>query len=524
MDRFLEFISNNEVKEVKFQLSYETVHYEKREAIDYYGQPMTPVYEVSDFDASIVPFMYQLAGFVLGGIFYTDKIEFAKVSDENVVYLYTLREDLERVIRNQLKKIYRQMYKDAPAATLSEETKALWRNKFEHGETAEEFPAQAFSNAMITGLSVKNLATSQSLYELMFSVVNVDAFINERCNTLLGLTDTEDVASMHKAVYEYLTELEKEPLSKAVSLRRFFKKWEKMGYKTVQVTFLMGNSHYTVPVDVKLPEGAFIKGSLKDTSQFRLKTNSPMITYDVNNYLKYVVKVTYSGRVLYSDDIGSIADNDYLSSLELSIGLSNYIGARKVNNPYTVGEIRPANLEVVLTNGTILKEYLGFCVTHTPFSRSFMQWVLNFVSLDDLTAAIRLYSSNFTWDKKHLRSVWNNLKDKDFEWVKVHCCVDMTEGYAAKKFLDNYIKENNIQSICDLFSKETLIEYASELEWEWSVKDEMDIYNCTEEEAQRKTYEWFDSKSKLELWVDKISDYSKECLLTDKAYDLGFEW
>lgn len=100
---------------------------------------------------------------------------------------------------------------------------------------------------------------------------------------------------------------------------------------------------------------------------------------------------------------------------------------------------------------------------------------------------------------------------------------DMTESYAAKLFLENYIKENNIQNICDLFSKETIIEYTYDIDWEWSIKDEMETYNCTEEEARQKTYEWFNGKSKLELWVDKLSDYSRECLITDKAYDLGFE-
>lgn len=101
---------------------------------------------------------------------------------------------------------------------------------------------------------------------------------------------------------------------------------------------------------------------------------------------------------------------------------------------------------------------------------------------------------------------------------------NMTKSYASELFLKNYIKEKGISHICELFSKETLIEYTYDIDWEWSIKDEMVNNGCSEEEAQKKTYEWFLPMSKLELWQERMSDQSRNCLMEDLAEELGFEF
>lgn len=99
--------------------------------------------------------------------------------------------------------------------------------------------------------------------------------------------------------------------------------------------------------------------------------------------------------------------------------------------------------------------------------------------------------------------------------------VSMTKAYASKIYLENYIKEHNIDNISDLFTKETLIELSSDAEWEWSINDEM-ITGCSEEEAQTKTRKWYESMTKLELWQDHLTTYNQNCLIEDMAEELGF--
>lgn len=98
---------------------------------------------------------------------------------------------------------------------------------------------------------------------------------------------------------------------------------------------------------------------------------------------------------------------------------------------------------------------------------------------------------------------------------------EKTERYQAKEFIEKYIKNKGIKQICDLFSKETLIEFVNQIDWDWSIEDEMQENNCTEDEARRKTEEWFMSMKKAELW-DRINTFNQADLILDKAYDLGF--
>ena len=100
----------------------------------------------------------------------------------------------------------------------------------------------------------------------------------------------------------------------------------------------------------------------------------------------------------------------------------------------------------------------------------------------------------------------------------------MTKSYAAKEFLKNYVKENGIKDICELFSKDTLIEFSYDSDWEWSIKDEMEYNFLSEEEAVVATRNWFMSMSKEELFYERMCTGNQDCLITDKAEDLGFEW
>lgn len=99
----------------------------------------------------------------------------------------------------------------------------------------------------------------------------------------------------------------------------------------------------------------------------------------------------------------------------------------------------------------------------------------------------------------------------------------VTRSYAAQKFLEKHMQKNKISHISELFSKETLIENVYDSDWTWSMKDEMEENHLSKEETQKKTIEWFHSMSKIELWVERISDSSKRCLIEDMADKLGFE-
>lgn len=96
----------------------------------------------------------------------------------------------------------------------------------------------------------------------------------------------------------------------------------------------------------------------------------------------------------------------------------------------------------------------------------------------------------------------------------------MTNKYIfqkSKKFLEEYIKEHNIECIADLFDKETLIEFVYDDEWEWAVEDEMFVCNVSEDIANENTREWFMSMSNEELLYEHISTHHYEQLIIDKA-------
>ena len=95
---------------------------------------------------------------------------------------------------------------------------------------------------------------------------------------------------------------------------------------------------------------------------------------------------------------------------------------------------------------------------------------------------------------------------------------------AAKDFLQNYIKENGIKDICELFDKETLIENVYQSDWDWAIDDEIKINGLSEEDAQKAAEDWFMSMSKQELFYERTSYSSQYNLVVDKAEELGFEW
>lgn len=99
-----------------------------------------------------------------------------------------------------------------------------------------------------------------------------------------------------------------------------------------------------------------------------------------------------------------------------------------------------------------------------------------------------------------------------------------TIEYIAKGFLQNYIKENNIEDICLLFDKETLIEHTYDSDWELAVRDEMIFDDCTEKEAIERVFKQYMSMDNYELFYEKTSMYHQNDLITNKAEDLGFEF
>lgn len=100
----------------------------------------------------------------------------------------------------------------------------------------------------------------------------------------------------------------------------------------------------------------------------------------------------------------------------------------------------------------------------------------------------------------------------------------MTYEYAAKEFLKEYAKRNNIEDMCLLFDKETLVEHTYDSTWEWSIKDEMLVNGCSEEEAIECTRKWFMSMTNYDLFYLQMSESSMNCLIVNKAEELGFEW
>lgn len=92
----------------------------------------------------------------------------------------------------------------------------------------------------------------------------------------------------------------------------------------------------------------------------------------------------------------------------------------------------------------------------------------------------------------------------------------------AYNFLKNYCKEHDINEISELFRKNMLIEYVYQSDWDWSVKEEMECNNLSEDEAEKRTEEWFLSMNNQELFYDRICTYNQHSLILDKAEELGF--
>ena len=100
----------------------------------------------------------------------------------------------------------------------------------------------------------------------------------------------------------------------------------------------------------------------------------------------------------------------------------------------------------------------------------------------------------------------------------------MTYEFAARRFLNQYIKEHNIEEICDLFDKHILIEYIYQMDWDWAIDDAMETQGLSHEEAIKDAEEWFLSMSKYELFYERMSHSSQDELIVDMAEKLGFEW
>ena len=99
-----------------------------------------------------------------------------------------------------------------------------------------------------------------------------------------------------------------------------------------------------------------------------------------------------------------------------------------------------------------------------------------------------------------------------------------TYEYAAKEFLQNYVKENGIKDICELFKKEILVECVYQADWDWAIKDEIEINGLSGEDARKAAEEWFMSMSKQELFYERISMGNRDYLIATKAEDFGFVW
>lgn len=101
----------------------------------------------------------------------------------------------------------------------------------------------------------------------------------------------------------------------------------------------------------------------------------------------------------------------------------------------------------------------------------------------------------------------------------------MVKAHASQLFLLDYINKHNIDSISDLFSKDVLIDNIFSGGWEWSIEDELSCdCGCTEEEARKRTENWFRSMTNQEIWMNHISDLGKNALMEEKAEELGFEF
>lgn len=92
----------------------------------------------------------------------------------------------------------------------------------------------------------------------------------------------------------------------------------------------------------------------------------------------------------------------------------------------------------------------------------------------------------------------------------------------AYDYLKKYAEEHSIEDICDVFDKETMVEYVSICDWDWSVHDEKER-GKTEEEAIEATRKWLESMSKRELFYERIPEHNRHELILCKADELGFE-
>ena len=122
---------------------------------------------------------------------------------------------------------------------------------------------------------------------------------------------------------------------------------------------------------------------------------------------------------------------------------------------------------------------------------------------------------------KVFKSVYNYTLTEECYLSAYQSLGGKTKEYAAKCYVRKYANSIGVQ-IWDLFSKEALLEFINQSDWDWSVKDEMDINKLSEAEALKKTHNWFLSMDKAKLW-DRICSIHQSELLLKKAIELGFK-
>lgn len=89
----------------------------------------------------------------------------------------------------------------------------------------------------------------------------------------------------------------------------------------------------------------------------------------------------------------------------------------------------------------------------------------------------------------------------------------------AYKFLNGYADYRNLD-ICDLFSKEVLVNNVSQAEWDWSIEDEISENGLDKEAAIEASYQWFLGMSNYELFYERISQHVQFALIEDLAEEL----
>ena len=92
----------------------------------------------------------------------------------------------------------------------------------------------------------------------------------------------------------------------------------------------------------------------------------------------------------------------------------------------------------------------------------------------------------------------------------------------AYEFLNGYADYRNLD-ICDLFSKEILVDNVYEAYWDWSVEDEMKENGLDEEAAIEATHQWFLGMRNYELFYERINQQVQFSLIVNLAEELRLE-